>query len=233
MKLLVGLGNPGSKYENTRHNAGYLVIDRLARRHAGAGAGALPKAKFDSSIIEAPIGGERCLLMKPTTYMNRSGQAVAQAVGFYKVNPQTDVLVIVDDVALPLGHLRIRPSGSAGGHNGLADIERALSSDAYPRLRIGIDAKPALMDQADYVLGKFTPEQDAALKPALDQAADAAECFVAHGTQAAMNKFNTPSSPPKPRPARPVPPTEGPAAQAQGVKPPAIKPQTPDTTTNL
>jgi len=210
MKLLVGLGNPGSKYEKTRHNAGFLVIDRLARRHA---PGAIAKAKFDASFVEAPIGAERCLLLKPATYMNRSGQAVAQAVGFYKVNPQTDVLVIVDDVALPLGHLRIRPCGSAGGHNGLGDIERALSSDAYPRLRIGIDARPSLMDQADYVLGQFTPEQEAALAPALDKAADAAECFIAQGVHAAMNKFNTPSSPPKPKPPRP---TVGPGAQGPG-----------------
>jgi PTH1 family peptidyl-tRNA hydrolase len=214
MKLLVGLGNPGPQYEKTRHNAGFLVIDRLARRHAGAGPGAIPKAKFDASVIEASIDGERCLLMKPTTYMNRSGQSVAQAVGFYKVNPQTDVLVIVDDVALPLGHLRIRPGGSAGGHNGLSDIERALATDAYPRLRIGIDPTPAMMDQADYVLGKFTPEQEAVINPALDKAADAARCFVTKGTQAAMNAFNTPATPPKPKPPRqdPQPKTPDPTA---------------------
>ncbi len=231
MKLLVGLGNPGSRYENTRHNAGFLVIDRLARRHA---PGAIAKAKFDASLIEAPIGSERCLLLKPNTYMNRSGQAVAQAIGFYKVNPETDVLVIVDDIALPLGHLRIRPSGSAGGHNGLGDIERALGNENYPRLRIGIDAKPALMDQADYVLGKFTSAEEGVIKPALDKAADACECFVAQGTQLAMNKFNTPSSPPKPKPPRP---TEGPGAIGPGVTP-AIPPNTPNittknTTTNL
>lgn len=226
MKLLVGLGNPGSQYEKTRHNAGFLVIDRLARRHA---PGAISKAKFDAALVEAPIGGERCLLLKPNTYMNRSGQAVAQAIGFYKVNPETDVLVIVDDIALPLGHLRIRPSGSGGGHNGLGDIERALGNENYPRLRIGIDAKPALMDQADYVLGKFTAAEEGVIKPALDKAADACECFVTQGTQAAMNKFNTPSSPPRPKVGpKPPRPESGPGAPAPGVPLPPLpqdKPQ--------
>jgi len=192
MKLIVGLGNPGSQYEKTRHNAGFLAIDRLARRHLH---GVTPKGKFSGVVIEGPIRNERCVLLKPTTYMNKSGQSVAEALGFYKLRVEEDVLVLVDDIALPSGQIRLRPGGGAGGHNGLSDIQRALGSDAYPRCRIGIDAKPPFMDQADYVLGKFSPEQWSALEPALERACDAAETFVAEGLQTAMNRYNSkPSS---------------------------------------
>jgi PTH1 family peptidyl-tRNA hydrolase len=195
MKLLVGLGNPGKNYERTRHNAGFLVIDRLAGRHAGTNP---TKARFKAAVVEAPVRGEPCLLMKPTTYMNKSGEAVAEAVRFYKLDPASDVLVLVDDIALPSGSIRIRPGGGAGGHNGLSDIQRALGTDAYPRLRIGIDSKPPFMDQADYVLGKFDEQQWAMVQPALDKAADAAEVFATKGLDAAMNQFNAPPMPPKP-----------------------------------
>lgn len=187
MKLIVGLGNPGRNYERTRHNAGFVAVDRLIERHA---RGATPRARFNAAVVEAPIAGEPCLLMKPTTYMNRSGSAVAEAVGFYKLAPAADVFVIVDDVALPPGALRIRPGGGAGGHNGLADIERALGTEAYPRCRIGIGASPAFMDQADYVLGRFNDWEWAAVDPAIARAADAAEEFVARGIDACMNRFN-------------------------------------------
>lgn len=195
MKLLVGLGNPGKNYEKTRHNAGFLVIDRLAQRHAGANP---TKARFKAAVTEAPVkGGETCLLMKPATFMNKSGEAVAEAVRFYKLNPATDLLVLVDDIALATGSIRIRPGGGPGGHNGLTDIQRALGTDAYPRLRIGIDSRPPFMDQADYVLGRFDEHQWAQVVPALDQAADAAEVFVAQGLDAAMNRFNAPPPAPK------------------------------------
>lgn len=194
MKLIVGLGNPGAKYDRTRHNVGFAVVDRLARRHAG---GATARARFDALTVEAPIRGERCLLMKPTTYMNLSGRAVAAAVGFFKLDVASDLLVIVDDVALPCGTIRLRGEGGAGGHNGLGDIQRALGTQAYPRLRIGVDACPPYMDQADYVLGRFTPEQEALMEPALERSADAAECFVAEGLAAAMNKFNARPQPPR------------------------------------
>lgn len=188
MKLLVGLGNPGAEYARTRHNAGFMAIDLLAARHA---QGQTPRSKFNAMIIEAPIGGHRCLLMKPVTYMNRSGQAVAEAARFYKIEPTTDVLVLVDDVALPCGTIRLKASGGAGGHNGLTDIARKLGSENYPRLRIGIDEKPPVMRLEDYVLGRFTEEQMDRLAPALTTAADAAETFAAEGIDAAMNKFNT------------------------------------------
>ena len=188
MKLIVGLGNPGPEYERTRHNAGWLALDRLQRRHA---AGVYPRSKFGSMAIEASVFGERCLFVKPTGYMNRSGDPVAQWVRFYKVDPRVDLLVLVDDLALPAGSIRIRSSGGAGGHNGLADIERALGTVEYPRLRIGIDQRPPGADQAGYVLGRFTPEQLVRIEPALEKSADAAETFVREGVDAAMNAFNS------------------------------------------
>ena len=148
--------------------------------------------------------------MKPTTYMNGSGRAVAEAVNFYKLIPSSDLFVIVDDVALPLAALRIRPGGGAGGHNGLSDIEQALGTDAYPRLRLGIDPSPPFMDQADYVLGRFTEDQWTQMSPAIDRAADAAEAFVASGIDVSMNRFNAPASPPRPR----KPPPDSPAGPA-------------------
>lgn len=206
MKLIVGLGNPGRQYDKTRHNAGYMVIDRLADKLA---RGATPKARFNSALIDAKSGGEAVLLMKPTTYMNRSGAAIAEAVRFYKLLPATDVMVFVDDVAIPVGSLRLRPGGGAGGHNGLTDIEQALGTETYPRCRIGIGATPSYMDQADWVLGRFTDEEWDVIGPAIQKAADAAEVFLTSGLDAAMNRFNAPDRPPKPKRERP-PPTAGP-----------------------
>ena len=188
MKLLVGLGNPGAEYVKTRHNAGFMAIDLLAERH---GSGQAPRSKFNAMLLDAPVNGQRCLLMKPVTYMNRSGQAIAEACRFYKLDPSRDVLVLVDDVALPCGTVRLKATGGAGGHNGLTDIARKLGSENYARLRIGIDEKPPVMRLEDYVLGRFTEEQMDRLTPALKQAADAAEVFAAEGIDAAMNKFNT------------------------------------------
>lgn len=192
MKLIVGLGNPGPQYEKTRHNAGFLVIDRLADRRA---RGAVARSRFQSLTLDAsvpapPAEDEKVLLMKPLTYMNLSGQAVAEAVRFYKLMPERDVLVLVDDIYLPCGSLRLRPDGGAGGHNGLTSIERSLGSDRYSRVRIGIDP-PGIVNQADYVLGRFTPEQWTLTEPALARAAEAAELWAAKGIDAAMNRFNT------------------------------------------
>jgi PTH1 family peptidyl-tRNA hydrolase len=210
MKLIVGLGNPGRQYDKTRHNAGYMVVDRLAEKLA---PGAPAKAKFNSTLTEGKLGQEQVLLMKPTTYMNRSGAAIAEAVRFYKLEPAKDLLVIVDDVYLPSGSLRLRPGGGAGSHNGLSDIERALGTETYPRLRIGVDAPPPFIDQADYVLGRFTDEQLTLITPAIAKAAEAAELFVQQGLDAAMNRFNAPDKPSKPKKERPPPdkPASGPA----------------------
>ncbi|MGD9688879.1 MAG: aminoacyl-tRNA hydrolase [Phycisphaerales bacterium] len=203
MKLIVGLGNPGSEYKGSRHNAGFMAVERAARRFA---PGVAPRSKFNSMIIESQVGGERCIFMQPLTYMNRSGDAVGQAVAFFKLVPSTDVLVLVDEYQLPLGTIRIRTGGGTGGHNGLADVQRALGTSDYPRLRIGVDPPPAtFQDPADWVLGWFTPEQLAAVSPALDRAVDAIEAFVTRGVTFAMNTYNADPSPPKPKPPRPPP----------------------------
>jgi PTH1 family peptidyl-tRNA hydrolase len=196
VKLLVGLGNPGREYENTRHNAGFLVVDRLKERHAPADA---VRGRFNALTVEVRIADQKALLIKPTTYMNRSGRAIAEAVNFFKLDPSEDLLVFVDEVALPVGTIRLRAKGSAGGHNGLADIERHLGTDAYCRCRIGID-QPGVIPQADYVLGKFTEEQRAAMKPVIETGADAAEHWMAEGIVSAMNRFNT-----KPEPKQKAP----------------------------
>ncbi len=188
MKLIVGLGNPGSEYARTRHNVGFMAIDRLARRHGWSGV----KARFNAGIIEADLSGEKLILMQPTTYMNRSGQAVGEAARFYKLDP-ADIMVVIDETALPLGTIRIRPGGGDSGHNGMADIIRALATDGFPRLRIGIGA-PEIngrrITQHDYVLGRFTEEQAVDIEPALDRAAEALVCWATQGLDAAMNQYN-------------------------------------------
>ncbi len=189
MKLIVGLGNPGTQYTQTRHNAGFMAVDRLATRHGLT----RPKTKFHAGVLEGLIADQRCLLMQPMTYMNRSGLAVGEAVRFYKLDPAVGLMIVIDDVALPAGQIRIRSGGGTGGHNGLADIERVLGTRDYPRLRIGIDS-PGRAPQSDYVLGPFTPTQRDAIDPALDRACDAIEAWLAHGLDQAMNQFNAPPS---------------------------------------
>jgi len=194
VKLIAGLGNPGLEYDRTRHNVGFEVVDRLARRYsdvAGGGpASAAAKSRFGGLLLEATIGDERVLLLKPLTYMNRSGQSVSEAVRFHKLDPQKDLLVIVDDLALACGVIRLRDRGSAGGHNGLSDVERLLGTDCYSRLRIGIDP-PKAIPQKSYVLGHFTPEQRGRLEPALEDAVAASTCWAKEGISTAMNRFNS------------------------------------------
>lgn len=190
MRLVVGLGNPGAEYARTRHNAGFMALDVLARRHAPA---EIPRQKFRGLLVESRFegggGGDRVLLLKPMTYMNRSGEAVAEAIRFYKLDPSSDLMVLVDDVSLDCGRIRLRAGGSAGGHNGLTDVERALGTDGYARCRIGIDA-PGPAAQVGHVLGKFSPEQLEAVEESIERAADATEEWVSSGIDAAMNKFN-------------------------------------------
>lgn len=187
MKLIVGLGNPGAQYSQTRHNVGFTVVERLAARHGLSGA----KSRFHGEFVYGPMAGQKCLLLRPTTYMNRSGLAVAEAVHFYQLDPGVDLLVVVDDVALPCGRLRLRGSGGTGGHNGLADVTRALGTENYARLRIGVDS-PGHICATDYVLGKFTAAQFEIMQDVLDTACDAVACWIAEGIDRAMNKFNTP-----------------------------------------
>jgi len=189
VKLIVGLGNPGAEYERTRHNAGFMAVDRLIARHASAEP---MRARFHSGVVEAALPGGKCLLLKPTTYMNRSGLSVSEALRFYKLDPAEDLLVLVDDVALPVGSMRLRASGGDGGHNGLGDISRALGGVDYARLRLGIGA-PGSVRQRDYVLRRFSQEQLAELDPLLEKAADACEHWAREGCESAMNQFNVKS----------------------------------------
>jgi PTH1 family peptidyl-tRNA hydrolase len=187
MKLIVGLGNPGPQYDKTRHNAGFLVVDRLARDHA---MGETPRSRFNAAIIEARVAGEKCLIMKPTTYMNRSGQSVGEAVRFYKLDPAADLVVVVDELAFPIGHVRVRAKGGTAGHNGLKDIDRVLGGADYPRVRVGIGEKPKLMNQADWVLSRVTPDEWPDFESSIVKAAKAVETLVGEGVDAAMNAFN-------------------------------------------
>ncbi|MEQ9454873.1 MAG: aminoacyl-tRNA hydrolase [Phycisphaeraceae bacterium] len=185
MKLIVGLGNPGPEYAKTRHNAGFMVIERLAQRF-GLARG---KSRFSGQYVDGQIGGCKAGLLMPMVYMNRSGQSVVEALNFFKLTAG-DILILVDDLALPCGAIRLRPEGGAGGHNGLKDIENRLGTRAYSRLRIGIDP-PGRIPQADYVLGRFSPDQQAMVELALDRAADAAETWLTKGIETAMNRYNT------------------------------------------
>ena len=194
MKLVVGLGNPGREYVGTRHNIGYEVVDALAIRLGWVKSveefNRLAKVKFEALTLDGTTpAGEKLLLLMPMTYMNLSGRSVQAAANFYQV-PPTDLMIVLDDIALPCGRIRLRASGSPGGHNGLKDIERALGTNEYPRLRVGIDAPPPRVAQHDYVLGRFSPDQRAALEPAIDRASSALVTWLEKGIVTAMNQFN-------------------------------------------
>lgn len=184
--LVVGLGNVGEKYDNTRHNVGFEVADELAER----GRVPIQKLKYRALTNTLEIGGEKVLLMKPVTYMNLSGEAVGEAARFFKV-PADHVLVISDDVSLPVGKLRVRRGGSAGGHNGLKNIIQHLGSDQFPRIKVGVGEKPHPdYDMADWVLGKFQGEDRRTMDGAVKRAADAVECFLREGPDKTMSRFN-------------------------------------------
>ncbi len=184
MKLVVGLGNPGSRYAETRHNLGFAVVDALARRWGFD----MSREKFHAWIGDGTAGGQRVMLLKPTTFMNLSGQAVQAAVAFHKV-PLEDLLVVSDDLDLPTGQLRVRASGSSGGHRGLESIIRLLGSEAFARVRIGI-GRASRDAVVAHVLSGFAEDEAAAAEATIRRAADAVECWVAEGVTAAMNKFN-------------------------------------------
>lgn len=184
--LVVGLGNPGSQYEATRHNVGFRAVDALAKE-AGV---KIDRAKFQALTAQATVGGVRVLLMKPQTYMNLSGVAVKQAADFYKVPPER-VLVLFDDIDLDVGRLRIRAKGSAGGHNGIKSIISSLGSQDFPRIKIGVGAKPHPdYDLADWVLSRFTLAEQKLLEPAIDHAAAAVPMIFTQGIERASSQFN-------------------------------------------
>jgi PTH1 family peptidyl-tRNA hydrolase len=194
MKIVVGLGNPGREYVGTRHNIGFEVVDRLAEKLGWMRTGEfdrLARSKFDGLACDGPVTeSEKLMLLKPMTYMNLSGRAVQAALAFYQASAADDLMIVLDDLALPCGKLRIRPGGSDGGHNGLKDIQRALGTSQYPRLRLGIDPPPAPIAGKDYVLGRFSPEQRKQIDPAIDRAAGAILTWIDKGITAAMNQFN-------------------------------------------
>ncbi len=185
MKLLVGLGNPGPAYRDTRHNVGFDVLENLARR-AGS---PVRRQRFQGEAAQATIRGFPVMLLWPLTWMNLSGSSVLAARDFYKID-DSDIMVACDDFSLPLHTIRLRPGGSAGGQNGLADILGRLGSTTIPRLRLGIGPVPAGWKSADFVLGKFPRSERELVDAMIERAADAAEEWVAMGIQAAMNKYN-------------------------------------------
>lgn len=184
--LIVGLGNPGTKYEMTRHNAGFLCADLLAQSKNTE----IKRLKYHALVGEAVLAGERCLLMKPQTFMNLSGEAVRDAAAFYKIPPE-NIIVIFDDISLPVGKLRVRRKGSAGGHNGIKSIIACLGTENFPRIKIGVGEKPHPdFDLADWVLTSFKKDELPPLREALEKACEAAEMMVGGKTDRAMNKFN-------------------------------------------
>lgn len=183
--LVVGLGNPGRDYENTRHNAGFLAVDALAEKLGAK----IDRLKFKSLCGDAMIGEHRVLLMKPSTFMNNSGEAVRDAMQFHKI-PIEQVLVLFDDVSLDVGRLRIRRQGSDGGHNGIKSIIAHLGTQEFPRVKVGVGEKPPRMDLADYVLGHFSAEEKKIMEQAVKEAADAVCEIVSEGIDKAMNDHN-------------------------------------------
>ena len=191
MKLVVGLGNPGKKYEQTRHNVGYAVLAELARRYQAGQA----KTRFEADIAEITIGAEKVLLAAPLTYMNLSGQSVGVIVGFYQMSLD-DILVVCDDFNLELGRLRLRGSGSSGGQKGLQNIIARCGSEKFARLRIGIGRPPQQMDNADFVLSRFRGEEQDEIDKAIREAANGVDLWINQGLEPAMNAVNRPGDDP-------------------------------------
>ena len=184
--LIVGLGNPGQKYEHTRHNMGFLTVDLLAEQLNVK----LNKVKFKSAYNIVRFGGQKCLVMKPQTYMNLSGESIRSLVEYYKIDPEEELLVIYDDISLEVGQLRIRRKGSAGGHNGIKNIIANLGSSVFPRIKVGVGEKPKGYDLADYVLGKFSKEDRVLMEEGYDLACEASALIMQGAIDQAMNEYN-------------------------------------------
>lgn len=185
MYIVVGLGNPGDKYKYTRHNVGFITLDYLASKHHIA----VSKIKHKAVLGEGVIHGEKVVLVKPQTYMNLSGESVMEIANWYKVE-SCHLIVIYDDVDLPVGKVRIRPNGSSGSHNGMKSIIYLLNTDDFPRIRIGIGKQPDYMDLGDYVLGKFTDEEIPIFEETVKKASLAVEEIIKSGINTSMNKYN-------------------------------------------
>lgn len=186
MYIIVGLGNPGLKYDNTRHNIGFSVIDAIANKYNIDVLDKKHKALVGKGVIE----GQRVILAKPQTFMNLSGESVRELIDYYKVDPECELIVIYDDISLPVGGLRIRTKGSAGGHNGIKNILQHLGNDVFLRIKVGVGEKPSKMDLADYVLGHFTEDEIKAEKDAAERCIEAVKLLLADEVDEAMNRFN-------------------------------------------
>lgn len=193
MIIIVGLGNPGREYVGTRHNVGFLVLEKLAAKENIS----ILEKKHKAIIGKGMVAGQKCVLAKPQTFMNLSGECVRQLMDFYKVDETTELIVISDDVSLDVGQIRIRKKGSAGGHNGLKNIIAHLGHDSFIRVKMGVGEKPPGWDLVDYVLGRFSAKDREAMEEAADRAADAIRMIISEGPDAAMNRFNTVKKPPK------------------------------------
>lgn len=187
MYIIVGLGNPTSKYEKTRHNVGFDVIDALADKYSIKVENAKHKSLCGTGMIE----GEKVLLMKPQTFMNLSGEAVIDAINFYKCNATTDLIVIYDDISMDPGRLRLRKKGSAGGHNGIKNIIAHLGSEQFPRIKVGVGAKPDGWDLADYVLSHFSSSDRKMIDDSINRSVDAIGTIIADNFDKAMNLYNS------------------------------------------
>ncbi len=185
MRIIIGLGNPGKDYEKTRHNAGFRVIDLLCEKYEIQTA----RMKFHSMIGEGKIAGEKVLLVKPTTYMNNSGQAVREIVSYYQLEPK-DIVVFSDDIDIPFGTLRIKRKGSAGGHNGLKSVIYHLQSDEFPRIKLGVGKKQEGEDLADFVLGRFSRNEQEVMDTLIEMAAESLEVLIKDGEDKAMSEYN-------------------------------------------
>lgn len=185
--IIAGLGNPGSRYEDTRHNVGFMALDKLLEDEGIA----LKKLKFHAFIADEMIAGKRCLLMKPQTMMNLSGEAIIEAANYYDI-PEENIIVLYDDISLDVGKTRIRRKGSAGGHNGIKSIISCLGSEAFPRVKIGVGKKPHPdYDLKDWVLSEFSADDEKALAPALEHAAEAVKLILQGEIDQAMNLYNS------------------------------------------
>ena len=186
MYLIVGLGNPGRQYEATRHNMGFDVIDKLVEEYNVPQSG----VKFNAMYGKGRIGGQPVILMKPLSYMNLSGGPVRDMANYFKIDPETEMIVIYDDIDLEPGQLRIRKKGSAGGHNGIKHIIQQLGTQTFVRIKVGVGAKPKGWDLADHVLGRFSTEDRKLVDEAIAKAAKAVDIIISQGTDAAMNEYN-------------------------------------------
>ena len=186
MYIIAGLGNPGRQYAGTRHNMGFNVVTRIADDYKMQ----ITLKEHKELCAKGFIGGKKVLLALPQTYMNLSGESIRELVNYYKIDPETELMVIYDDISMDVGRIRMRAKGSSGGHNGIKNIIAELGTDVYPRMKVGVGEKPKGWDLADYVLGRFSDEENEVMRRMLAKGSDACRDFILYGIQEAMNRYN-------------------------------------------